>query len=84
MSQIWKYEIGMSTTLVLPKFAKFLSVQKQNDSICAWFSVYPEAEKEPRKFRLIGTGHDYKTEDYKYLGTVQSGEFVWHLHEESP
>ena len=81
MKTIWKYQIGMASTLEVPKDAKLLAVQTQNEEPCLWFEVDPNNEKEPRKFHVIGTGHEVRGN--KYLGTFQSPPFVWHVYEDS-
>lgn len=80
MKRVFKYPIGIRTTLELPIGAKFLDVQLQNDDAHMWFEVDPDAKTEPRKFFIVGTGHEFN--GGKYLGTFQNGPFVWHVYED--
>ena len=34
-----------------------------------------------RFFRIVGTGHDFDPAGLLYVGTVQTGIFVWHVYE---
>jgi hypothetical protein len=84
--KVYKYEIKIEDffELYLPKDAKLLTIQTQNDKPCVWFLVNPEAEKEKRYFRLAGTGHEIEKEfehQLEYAGTFQLGSFVGHLFE---
>ncbi len=79
--QIWKYPMGICSTHEMPHGAEFLSVETQGDTAVAWFLVIPTEDKEPRKFKIYGTGHDIPLRE-KYLGTFQSPPFVWHLFED--
>ena len=82
---IWKYEIETGAAKSIPVGAQFLSVQSQNDNVCAWYLVNPEEkEKELIDFYIINTGRYINTDDLKkmeFLGTVQTrqGVFVWHV-----
>lgn len=77
---IWKFPMGMATTHEMPEGAEFLHLAKQGEEVCAWFLLVPENKKEVRKFRLYGTGHEIPMSE-RYLGTVHSPLFVWHLFE---
>ena len=87
MKTIWKYGIPLEDlfTLNLPKDAKFLSIQEQNEQMESWFLVDMQADLETRRFCVRGTGHflDDQQGEVTYLGTVQqlSGALVWHLFE---
>lgn len=78
---IWKYVIGIATTLELPIGATFLDAQLQGADLCAWFLVDQSAKTEPRKFKIFGTGHEIP-DGLKYLATFQQPRYVWHLFEE--
>jgi hypothetical protein len=60
----------------------------QFDTLCVWAQV-PKKNVVvaddgdvlvTRKFCIYGTGWDIPSPSY-YIGTVQRGEFVWHLYE---
>lgn len=80
---IYKYAVGFSTNLFLPKNAVFLDAQFQHGSVVIWFLVDKNAKEETRSFVLIGTGHPVR-DSLKYLRTIQVDTFVWHLFEETP
>jgi hypothetical protein len=88
MRTIYKYELNIEdmVELQLPKGAKILSVQSQNDKPVLWCLVDTEAPKENRMFRLAGTGHEIGKEienRIEFIGTFQilNGAFVGHLFE---
>lgn len=85
MQVIYKYlaNIGDITTLMLPKEAKILNVQKQGQHICFWALHSSEATLiESKRILRVGTGHPFDdTKEYQYIGTVQDGSLVWHYFE---
>lgn len=87
MKQIWKYTLSVSDHpfITMPKGAKVLSVDVQHGDVQVWVLVDPEAPKELRGFRVAGTGQplEEKIESMRFIGTVQIGDLVWHIFEES-
>tara|TARA_Y100000310_G_scaffold151248_1_gene150820 strand:- start:944 stop:1216 length:273 start_codon:yes stop_codon:yes gene_type:complete len=85
MRTIWKYEIPVHPTihLEMPVGAEPLSVGNQNGDICIWALVFDDRIKETRKFGVAGTGHPLQWEmtAKSFIGTVQIGQFVWHVFE---
>lgn len=83
---IWKFELKVLSDqiILMPKGAKVLCVQVQNDFICLWAICDAEALKEKRKFSIFGTGHRLEGSDKKYIGTIQldNGSFVGHVFEQ--
>jgi hypothetical protein len=75
----------------MPRFAKILCVQMQNDTPCIWAMVDPKQETEMRHFEIFGTGHSIpivpetmpEIPARVYVGTYQEagGALVWHLFE---
>ena len=67
----------------MQKGARVLSVGVQHGQIQVWALVNPEAPKELRRFRIAGTGHplEEELERLRFIGTVQMGDFVWHIFE---
>lgn len=56
----------------------------EQEVLCVWALVNPEANKEIRKFRLFGTGHPFpEDEDLIHVGSFQmeQGKLVFHLFE---
>lgn len=86
MKTIWKYHIPISGLIPveMPKGAKFLTVQVQNEAACVWALVSPSADNETRYLEVHGTGtpiHGDMGIERKYIGTFQQPPFVWHLFE---
>lgn len=83
--KIYKYNIPVVDffELELPIGAKILCVQTQNEMPCIWAMVDPSAAKHPRRFSVIGTGHEIEFTTTLYIGTFQmmNGSFVGHLFE---
>ena len=56
----------------------------RNPTVCLWaMSDTDESRKVRRMFRIYGTGHEIfePLEALDYIGTVQTGPFVWHVFE---
>ena len=86
MQTIWKYEISITDrqTILMPKGARILSFQLQNNIPCIWAIVNTEAKKETRTFLVLGTGNIFSIKNkLNFMGTIQdSNGFVWHLFEQ--
>jgi hypothetical protein len=90
LTKIFKYQLELTDVqrLLLPRFAKILSVQFQGEDLCLWALVIPDQKSEDRIIRIIGTGHEINPSlqfNLEFIGTVQqySGSVVWHVFEES-
>lgn len=86
---VWKFQIPIAddVAIQMPKGAKFLAFQTQNEQPCLWVLVDPAEEKETRRFHVAGTGHPILDgPKLDYIGTcqVRGGALVWHLFELSP
>lgn len=87
MRLIWKFpvfkdgEITPRSRIQMPKGAEILSIQLQDGAIKVWAMVNPDAELISRWFHVVGTGHeiDFAWKNYKFIGTVQQGRYVWHF-----
>ena len=86
MRQIWKHELRVAVTNVvtMPWPFTILSVQVQAGELCLWAEV--EADNPVRVSRTIevyGTGWGIPShpEPKRFIGTAQSGPFVWHAFE---
>lgn len=88
MQTIWKYVVPEGRdyfSMLLPKEAKILTLQMQNDVLCLWALVDQINETERRNFRMFGTGHPFDMrEGFTYIGTFQllDGKLVFHMFEE--
>jgi hypothetical protein len=88
--QVWKFAIpineltaSFTTTLRIPEHARLLHVSAQRSSACMWFEVDTDAEKEPRRFQLFGTGHGPIRDGLNFIGTCifADGDLVLHIYE---
>jgi len=80
---IWKIplEVTDEQTVMIPTGAVPLTVQIQGDTLCLWVHVDPTLPKVERTIWVYGTGNPIPERPYQtYLGTVQDGYFVWHVH----
>jgi hypothetical protein len=84
--RIFKYELIINdvVTVPMPQGATVLTVQSQGGVLCLWAEVDPNAPPVDRYFRIVGTGHRFDREGLRYVGTGQSGLFVWHVYEFDP
>jgi hypothetical protein len=69
--------------LLLPKDAEILKVDI-DDAIMfnVWAYIDRSEEKKliSRKFKVVGTGQPFEDRHlYKYIDTVFTGKFVWHV-----
>jgi hypothetical protein len=89
---IWRFALPLidAPTLHLPAGARVLSVgpargpeMYSNDGLDVWALVDPTATREPRSFRVVGTGNPMPTDAGKFVGTVPShgGSLIWHVFE---
>lgn len=87
MHNVFKYTIPVEDyfSLNLPKGAKILTVQEQNNEPQIWALVEGSQPDETRNFRLSGTGHPIKEDPgiLEYIGTFQlvGGGFIGHVFE---
>lgn len=81
------YKYGVETTgeftVNLPLGAEILTVQIQSEIPFMWALVDPDAKQEPRRFRLVGTGHPINNGALTYIDTfqLQGGRLIFHLFE---
>ena len=82
MKKIYKYTLRISDEqeIEIPDDSEILSVQMQSGEPQIWVLVNPENYTMKRRFKIYGTGHDVE-DGLKFIGTFQSGPFVWHLFE---
>lgn len=78
---IWKYSLGTpDVSIGVPKGARVLCVQLQNNKPTLWMEVNPTNPEERRHFVTVPTGDGVPTG--KYIGTVQfSNGLVFHTYE---
>jgi len=80
--RVWKYPMTEFTkTFTMPYYAKPVHFGMQGNLPTLWCEVDLRFRVEDeRTFRIFGTGHAIPPKA-EYVGTVQSGTFVWHLYE---
>ena len=90
MRKIWKYKIPALTDpfnfggvfeIEMPVGARIVALQSQRGSAAMWAEVDVDAEREPRKFVVVGTGGQQILERWSYIGTAQIGPFMIHVYE---
>ena len=80
---IWKFTLEATQVMQkvsMPKGARILHTGLQDGKITFWAEVVQSAEKEMRKFLVVGTGWELPP-DRNYIGTAQAPPFVWHIYE---
>lgn len=84
MRVIHKYPLGLTDShqiLRLPVSAKPLSVQLQGRQLCLWAEIDTEIDGQKEVvISTVGTGRPIPPGAVNYLGTVQAGNFVWHVY----
>ncbi len=85
MKRIFKYPLPISdiNIIQMPKGAKILTAQMQDEEPFIWALVEPGEPDEPRAFRVIGTGHEIYETLVAYISTFQmdGGRLVFHVFE---
>ena len=86
MSQtIFKYPLIVdgNQKVLMPKGAKIISLQTQNDVPCIWAIVDTDSEIEERHFKTVATGGNIRNNFAQYIGTylLNNGNFVGHVFE---
>jgi hypothetical protein len=79
MKVIYKYyvEVGYNA-LSLPKDSVIVHFGSQNNKLTIWVLLDEDNPLEYYELHIVGTGWLRIQDGWKYLGTVQQGEFVWH------
>jgi len=69
-------------SLSLPRGAKVLTAQIQNETPVLWAEVDPAARTELRPFYIVNTGQPLDFKFGRYIATFASSNgIVWHLYE---
>jgi hypothetical protein len=88
MKTIFKYPIEVTDEqkVKLPSDSLIISAINQNGQLVIYALVdTEEKDTEEKTIRIFGTGHpcDVEEFDYNFLGSVVTGDFVWHIFAES-
>ena len=82
---VWKFELRPGVPVVMPSFAKILSVGQQSGTPYLWALVNPGEPKVERDLLILGTGHDASKVGYRdFIGTITGveGSLVLHVWDE--
>ncbi len=85
--QIFKYKLEPYYHTIfkfnIPKHAKILTVQLQNDIICLWVLCNSDDTDNYRTFLIYGTDTVIHPENYhmEYIGSVQQYTSICHVFE---
>jgi DNA-directed RNA polymerase subunit RPC12/RpoP len=85
--KIFKYPlhcpIDDKIEILMPEGSKILTVKTQGETPFIWAIVDTSAPSTIRRFCVRGTGHIFKGNEGKYIGTFQldNGKLVFHLFE---
>jgi DNA-directed RNA polymerase subunit RPC12/RpoP len=83
---VYKYPLPTDSDfeIQLPMGAQILTVQAQKGTPCIWAIADTDALLTTRRLCLRGTGHAFKGNEGKYIGTFQldNGALVFHVFEE--
>lgn len=83
---VWKFQLpleaGALHHLPIPAGSKILTVASQASVPCIWVQVNPSEDTiQDRLFKIVGTGHAEVFSNDTYIGSCQTGVFVWHIYE---
>lgn len=81
---IWKFPLGIADyqAVMMPEGAQILTAQYQDDDVlCLWALVDPDAERVQRKIWVYDTGWELPDNPGTWIATVQRDSFVWHVFE---
>lgn len=83
---IWKFTLDPWRDLVeMPKGARLIHVREQNNGVCVWAEVDPDAGMVERLVYIVGTGHPLLARVPTYVGTahiVEAGvPLVLHVYD---
>lgn len=82
---IWKYPLPITniSCIPMPRGAKVLTVQTQEDGPYLWVLIDEKAAPMSRYFAVYGTGHPLSDNLGTYIGTfqIEGGALVFHVFE---
>jgi hypothetical protein len=84
---VWKFVLQVAAdyqAVNMPAGAQIVHVDAQGDDLCMWAIVDANAEREERRFTIVGTGHIVPRNGV-HVGSalMRGGSFVWHVFEEA-
>lgn len=82
MKVIWKQALRLSEVdYHLPLNAKLIHVAMQNLDVTVWFECDSNNHLVRRKIAIYATGNRMPDEPGQHVGTVNDGDFVWHVYD---
>ena len=84
MKTIWKFPLTYRNrfSLSMPVGAEVISAGLDpQGALCIWAIVDPDASKESREVRIIGTGGQVPSSELlgNFVGTVCADPYMWHI-----
>ena len=80
---IWKFPVEIGPNHIrAPHGSKFLSIGWQEPRLVAWAEVDPWEDYSYYLLHVVGTGFEIE-KSWRYHGTVQVGQYVWHLYQDA-
>jgi len=79
--KIFKYPLLLVSDqfIEVPANLSALSLQVQNDTICLWAAIDPNAPLISQRIFIVGTGQNVPPNVRAFLGTLQIDNYVWHV-----
>ncbi|MGG7470785.1 DUF7352 domain-containing protein [Chryseobacterium arthrosphaerae] len=83
MKTIYKYQLETTDqqTITMPVGSEIISLQIQHGVPCIWAKVNTYNEVGDRTFVTFGTGQPLPENNLEFIGTYQSGQYVFHVFE---
>jgi hypothetical protein len=72
------FEVEDEVVITMPRTARVVLVECQNDQPCMWAIVDTREEPAETRFFVTGTGHP-APDAREHLASFQQGPFVWHV-----
>lgn len=81
MKTIWKYILNPKNNIIeMPEGSTILCADSQLDEVCIWVEVNPKNKLVERELLVVGTGHEIKNNNVKYIGTAKIMQETIILH----
>jgi hypothetical protein len=80
---VYKYSLGSpdpsGCIVSMPKDAQVQHAATQGSELCVWALVDDKAPLVPHGFLVVGTGWPLQGHPGRFVSTIGSGPFVWHV-----
>jgi predicted metal-binding membrane protein len=84
---VWKFQLRIEDlqSVAMPDGAEIIGVADQNDILCMWAIVDPDAAPVVRTFAIVGTGQPIPPHAvYVHSARMRDSLLVWHVFEVWP